>query len=380
LFIATACSTESESTPVPTLPSPTGAAISPTPTLVPPTTTAPPSSTPESDAVEYELPQETVAWLEQMAEEGNFTGSILVAHKDRVLLSDGYSLADRDRGIPNTVQTRYRIGSITKQFTAMGILILETRGNLSVTDSICTYIENCPSTWEEITIHHLLTHTSGLPEAMSPYEYMQVMATPMPPVETIDLLRDLPLDFPPGEGWAYSNNGYIFLGHIIEQASGRPYAEFMHQAIFTPLELNDTGYEQHAENMAIGYKNNYSHTQADFIDLSIPQADGTLYSTVEDLYHWSQALDTEQLLSQANLNEMFAPHASMPNGEMYGYGWMILQQDNRTIVYHPGGMPGFVTGIVRLPEEQITIIVLSNQEDQDTQVFIDILLKKMLGD
>ena len=177
--------------------------------------------------------------LDKLAEQDLFTGSVLLAHQGKVLISQGYGLADREQNIPNTPQTRYRIASMTKQFTAMAILILEAQGKLDVKDPICIYIADCPSTWEAITIHHLLTHTSGIPDYLSLPYYGSSRATPSAPLQTIARFKDLLLNFQPGEKFSYSNSGYIVLGYIIEQVSGQTYQDFLQQSIFTPLNLRD---------------------------------------------------------------------------------------------------------------------------------------------
>ena len=178
--------------------------------------------------------------LNDLTEREAFTGAVLVARNGEVLLRQGYGLADRERNIPNTPQTKYRLGSITKQFTAMAILMLQAQDKLNVQDPICRYISECPITWQDITIHHLLTHTSGIPNLTDFHDYQATKATPSPPEQTIARFKDKPLGFPPGEQWSYSNSGYIVLGHIIEQASGLSYEAFLQQYIFEPLQMKDT--------------------------------------------------------------------------------------------------------------------------------------------
>src|SRR5512136_2574389 len=186
--------------------------------------------------------------LAQMAHDGTFSGSILIAQDGVVFLNKGYGLADRVQGIPNTPQTRFHLGSMTKQFTAMGILILQSQGRLSVQDPICNFIADCPKEWQDITIHHLLTHTSGLSSQLSNQLYRKIEAGtsgPVAPAEQahyLGLSSQWSLDTPPGEQYAYNNFGYILLAHIIEEVSGQSYADFLEQAIFTPLNMRNTGY------------------------------------------------------------------------------------------------------------------------------------------
>jgi CubicO group peptidase (beta-lactamase class C family) len=302
--------------------------------------------------------------LNSLTEREAFTGAVLVAGNGEVLLSQGYGLADRDKNLPNTPQTKYRLGSITKQFTAMAILMLQAQDKLNVQDHICRYISECPVTWQDITIHHLLTHTSGIPNFTDFRDYQATKATPSAPEQTIARFKDKPLEFPPGEQWSYSNSGYIVLGYIIEQASGLPYEAFLQQYIFEPLQMKDTGYDHNDGSLAIGYTGTHGlWREADYIDMTIPYAAGGLYSTVEDLYRWDQALYTEQLVSKDLVNLMFTPHADMPIADLsYGYGWAVGEMNNHRAVGHGGGIEGFATEIRRYIDDKVTIIVLSNRD------------------
>ena len=338
-----------------------------------------PTLDPSRLVIESEAIARVDALLSQMAEGGTFTGSVLVAEKGEVLLSQGYGYADREQKIPNTPQTRFRLASVTKQFTAMAILILQNQGKLDVQDPICNYIADCPAAWKGITIHHLLTHTSGI--TVMPRDYNSIKATHFTPEQLIGHFKDSPLDFQPGEKWSYSNCGYMLLGYIIEQVSGQSYEAVTQQSIFTPLNLSDSGYIHNSSDLAVGYANQYSATPAEFIDSSISYAAGALYSTVEDLYRWDQALYTERLLPQTQLDQMFAPQAIMhpgdPAGAAYGYGWFVMNDQSRLLVYHEGVISGFKTAIARYPDDQITIIVLCNQEDLVDTLY---LIKWMLMD
>lgn len=311
------------------------------------------------------------AWLSQTGEDGTFSGSVLIAEKGQVLLSRGYGLADREQKIPNSPQTRFLLGSVTKQFTAMAILILQSQGKLNVQDPICRYIEDCPGAWEDITIHHLLTHTSGMIVMPGDNSYPE---TPITPRELLERFEDAPLDFQPGERISYSNCGYWVLGTIIEQVSGQSYEAFVQQWIFDPLDMHDSGYDQDARGLADGYVDQNTAAPAAVIDSSFLYSAGALYSTVEDLYRWDQALYTEQLIPRELLDQMFAPRISLypdaVGSVAYGYGWIVLDHLGRQMVGHGGALDGFRSWIFRYPDDRITIILLSNQEDsQDTMLF-----------
>ena len=324
-----------------------------------------PTARPTSDA---QLASKIDSFLAGLAAQDRFSGSVLVAKDGQVVLSKGYNLADREHALPNTPQTAFRIGSLTKQFTAMAILQLQQVGKLDVQDPICDYLQDCPDAWRPITIHHLLTHTSGIPELTALPTFPDFKKRPATPAETIDQFRELPLDFTPGEAWSYSNSGYIVLGAIVEAASGEPYCNFIDRHITQPLQMANTGCEStrpDIDGLAQGYSD--SNTIADFIDMSVPLSGGGLVSTVEDLYLWDQALYTTTLLSQPLLDLLFTPMAPIPANtgtqDGYGYGWIIGDQLNRRRLWHRGGIEGFVSEIDRYPERRDTIIVLANRED-----------------
>jgi CubicO group peptidase (beta-lactamase class C family) len=349
-----------------------------TPLIISPT---PQSSTTQVPTVEIASApaSEIDAYLNTLVHLESFSGSVLVARNGEVLLTKGYGFADREQEISNTPQTKFRLGSITKQFTAMAIIILEAQDKLDVQDPICQYLTVCPEAWETITIHHLLTHTSGIPNFTDFPDYQSTMATPSPPEQTINRFQDEPLDFQPGERWSYSNSGYILLGHIIERVSSQSYEDFLQENIFTPLQMTNTGYDHNQDDLAIGYKSIFS--KADFIDMSIPFAAGGLYSTVEDLYKWDQALYTKQLLPQDYLDRIIAAHVAIPNsdGMSYGYGWMVGVEDSRQIITHGGGIEGFVTSIARYPQDKTVIIVLSNQQYTSMGIIQPELAKKVFN-
>lgn len=379
LLVMAACAPPPASTP--TLPPPTSTIVPPTDTPLPPTATSiPPTLTPTT--IPADVISELDATLAKLGKQGLFSGSVLVGRQGTLLFSQGYGLADREQNLPNTATTRFRLGSITMQFTAMAILILESQNKLNVKDPVCNYLADCPSAWKSITIKHLLTHTSGIHDFTSLTDYRSTRATPSPPEQTIARFKDLPLDFQPGEKWSYSNSGYVVLGYIIEKASGQSYEDFLQQSIFAPLNLHDTGYDHNSNSLAVGYTDQYSNLPADYIDMSIPFAAGALYATVEDLYQWELALSTEQLVPRAYLDEMFAPQATIPDsgGWAYGYGWAIGVERGRPVAQHLGGVEGFATVVTRYPNEQIVIIVLSNQQNKDVGLIQVIISKKIFGD
>src|ERR1044072_950897 len=221
------------------------------------------------------------------ADRGEFMGAVLVAKDGKVVLDRGYGSANLEWQIPNDGDTRFRLGSLTKQFTATAILLLQERGKLTLTDPVKKWIADAPPAWDKITIRHLLTHTSGIPNFTSFDDYQKQKTLPTTLAAVIARFRDKPLDFQPGEKWNYSNSGYLVLTAIVEKASGQPYAAFLAENIFKPLGMADTGYDSHAAvipHRASGYAPGAKGpTNADYIDMSIPQGAGALYSTTHDL-------------------------------------------------------------------------------------------------
>jgi len=278
-----------------------------------------------------------------------------------VLFAKGYGLANVEHGVLNTPQTIFRLGSITKQFTAMAILILQEQGKLSVDDLVSKHVEGGSESWSEITIHHLLSHTSGIPNFTSLPEYRSTMMLPSPPAKTLDRVRNLALEFKAGEKFAYSNSGYVLLGQIIEKVAGTSYEEFLRTSIFEPLDMKHSGYdspEKILPHRAAGYRRaGEKLANAAYLDMTIPHAAGSLYSTAEDLNRWSRALDAGKLISGSSREKMFTPVKGT-----YGYGWVIDQKFGRRCVMHGGGINGFVTHIARFPEEELCVVVLCNNE------------------
>ncbi len=322
-------------------------------------------------SIQSELANELDSRLTIYTQRNEFSGSVFIAYDGTIILEKGYGLADRANDVLNTPQTRFQIASLTKQFTAMSILILQEQGKLNVQDLFCSYYPDCPDAWQGITIHQLLTHTSGIRTFTQIPAYADWGTTPKTPDEIITFFRDEPMVFQPGESWAYSNSGYILLGWLIEDLSGLSYGDFLQTHIFTPLKMDDSGYNPDiVEGMAVGYYDKTSEPAFQGSP-SVGFSCGGIYSTVEDLYLWDQALYTEQLIPQATLDVMFTPYAiafesTVPN---YGYGWIIEEQAGYRVVDHQGATDGFKAFIMRFPDIRITIIILSNQMDVTVGAF-----------
>ena len=300
-------------------------------------------------------------YLNALVRQQRFTGSVLVARDGKVIFSKGYGLANVELDVPNTPQTKFRLGSLTKQFTAAAIMLLQEKGKLSVQDPICKYVDNCPSAWSEVTIHHVLSHTGGIPNFTSFPDYQPKMMMPVTTTDMIARFKDKPLDFKPGEKWTYSNSGYFLLGHIIEKAAGESYESFLQKNIFEPLKLTNTGYDHHGtilKNRATGYSlNKGKMVNSVYLDMTQPYSAGSLYSTVEDLFLWNEALYSGKLLSAKSIEAMITP---VKNDYAYGLG--VQTKSGRKVINHGGGINGFSTFLARYPDEKVTLIVLRNAD------------------
>lgn len=309
--------------------------------------------------------------LQLYHEYGKFNGSVLVADAGKVIYKKGIGLANMEWDIPNAPDTKHRIGSITKQFTAMLILQLAADAKLDLHQPISKYLAEYPQqTGDKITCHHLLSHTSGIPNYTNAPGYLSELSrNAVLPQRFVEDFQDLELEFEPGERFAYSNSGYYLLGLIIEEVSGKSYEEMLKEKIFAPLGMNDTGYDWHSPlipKRAGGYeKGAGGFVNAGFLDMSVAYAAGAMYSTVEDLYKWDRALYTNQLLPEKYMNLFFEP-AIPAFADFYAYGWVIAQEaigtstDSLSIIWHNGGINGFNSHLSRSTDDQSLIVLLNN--------------------
>jgi CubicO group peptidase (beta-lactamase class C family) len=298
-------------------------------------------------------------YMKACVEVNHFSGAVLVSKGGKTLFGKGYGFANIEHQVPNTTRTKFRLGSITKQFTAMAILILQERGKLKVEDPVGKYIDDAPKAWDGVTIHHLLTHTGGVPSYTDDPAYRKKMMMPETVKSMISRFRDKPLDFRPGEKFHYSNSGYFLLGAIIEKVSGGTYEAFLKEVIFDPLGMKDTGYD-HPATVLLGRASGYTLQKdglvnAEYLDMSQPYAAGSLYSTVEDLARWDRALADGKLISKESYAKMYTP---LKNN--YAYGWVVATTKGRKEIQHGGGINGFATEILRYPDQEVSVVVLSN--------------------
>ena len=302
----------------------------------------------------------------------NFSGSILI-------MRDGHTLAERSNGlanvewhIPNTSTTRFHIASLTKQFTAAGILLLAEQGRLRLEDHISQYIENAPEAWKDVTLLQLLTHTSGIVDMTELPPEKQQLTQGGTPAEIAKRFRNQPLDFPPGTQARYSSSGFILLGMVIEKVAGGPYAAFLKKNIFDPLGMHDTGVDNGidvVENLASGYRQQTGKlAHADFIDMRIPFAAGDMYSTTQDLARWDEALFGGKILREESLKRMTTPGM----GD-YGLGLVVKDEHSEPVISHTGSIQGFRADLRYYPGRHMIVVVLSNTESTETLTLSQLL-------
>ena len=310
------------------------------------------------------LAQDNSARMEQVVQSyvanKQFMGSVLVAQDGKVVFSKGYGFANLEWDVPNSPTAKFRLGSVTKQFTAACILLLEERGKLKIDDPVKKYMPDAPAAWDKVTIFNLLTHTSGIPSFTGFPDYASTEAIATTPEKLVARFRDKPLEFQPGEKWNYSNSGYVLLGYPIEKISGQSYSQFVQDNIFTPLGMKDSGYDSNSAiiaHRAAGYApSDKGLINAGYIDMSIPLSAGALYSTTEDLLRWEQGLFGGKLLSVASLQKMTTPFKND-----YAFALAVRDANGHKVIEHGGGIEGFNTQLSYYPDDKLTIVVLANQ-------------------
>jgi CubicO group peptidase (beta-lactamase class C family) len=306
-----------------------------------------------------------------------FAGSVMVALSNQIVFMKGYGLANRELEVANAPNTKFRLASVTKQFTALCILILQEQGKLNVEDSVSKYLPDCPNAWSKIKVRHLLTHTSGIPDYTRLPDYISTVTLPYPPEKMMKSLRDKPLEFEPGERFAYSNSGYVLLGYIVEKASGQSYEQFLRQFIFKPLGMNDSGcdhFETILPHRAASYTPDAdTWVNAAYTDTSIPNGDGALYSTVEDFFRWYQCLREQKLVSAESWKAM-----TTPVKENYGFGIAVVEQFGQKELAHDGRVNGFVASMRWFPASDIFVAAFANTDSAHSGEVADNLAALLL--
>jgi len=290
-------------------------------------------------------------------------GVFLVAKDGKPIYRKAFGNANLELDVAMKPENVFQIGSMTKQFTAMAIMMLEDQGKLKVNDAISKYIPDYPN-GKNITIHHLLTHTSGIKDFTKMKSIMTIAKKDLAPKELVDFFKGEPVDFKPGEQFSYNNSGYVVLGYIIEFVSENTYKDFIETNIFKKLDMNNSRYASDREivkHRAYGYHNRGEYTNKMYVSLSIPYASGSLMSTVDDMLKWQKAINNNVLVSQNTIDKVFTKY-TLNNGEQfnYGYGWHLKDIDDIPTREHGGSIFGFKSMAVYVPSLDIYVIGFSN--------------------
>ncbi|MCA1247594.1 serine hydrolase, partial [Massilia sp. MS-15] len=320
-----------------------------------------------STLVQQDLASRIDAALAPYFSAGMPGATVIVVKDGKTVLRRAYGMADTAQGVPMTPDMALRLGSITKQFTAAAILLLQEEGKLSVSDDITRHLPDYPTRGKRITIEHLLTHTSGIASYTGKPDYVNRMAQDLTVAQMIDSFKNDPLDFEPGSQYRYNNSGYFLLGAIIERISGQPYHAFLDQRIFTPLGMHDTHYEGFGRGkapVAAGHTRGAAgFGAAKPLSMSQPYAAGSLVSTVDDLARWDAAIGAGRLLKPASWQRAFTSYR-LDDGKPtnYGYGWDVSKVQGETAMGHGGGINGFSTHALRFPDQKVYVAVLTNSD------------------
>ncbi|UKM66105.1 beta-lactamase family protein [Flavobacteriaceae bacterium GSB9] len=296
--------------------------------------------------------------------------TVLVMENGKEIIRQGYGLASLELSVRTTPQLIYKIGSLSKQFTAAAILKLEEDGKLSIKDNIQKYLPEYPNKGYNITIENLLNHTSGIPSFTERSDISDIEKTALTPEQIVALFKDEPLNFPPGSKYSYSDSGYTLLGLIIEKTSGLGYESFLVQNIFKPAKLKNTfcdNPEALIPNRTQGYSlDSLGFKPAQFMTMKVPFAAGNIISNVNDLYAWSKSLHSGDIISKSQLSKMFTS-AQLTSGTSTGYGLgsFVKTFANETVYFHDGWIYGFVSSQFYFPESDTFIFVLSNSTSID---------------
>ena len=288
----------------------------------------------------------------------------IVAIDGKIVYHKAFGMANLELDVKMEPDMVLEIGSITKQFTAVSILMLMEQGKLSLDDDITKFVEDYPTHGHKISIHHLLTHTSGIKSYTSMESWTSVWRKDFEPKELIDYFKNEPMDFAPGDEWRYNNSAYFILGYIIEKASGQTYEEFVETNIFEPLGMQSSLYGSNSEiikKRAYGYQKNEKYVNAEYLSLTQPYAAGSLMSTVEDLFIWNRAIRSNKLVKQESI-ELAYKNYELNNGDKinYGYGWGLNEINGSPTIEHSGGIFGYVTNSIYLPNEDVFVAIYSN--------------------
>jgi CubicO group peptidase (beta-lactamase class C family) len=323
-----------------------------------------------SSAQPRDLKTRMDTYLTKLEKAGKFSGAVLVAKGNNIVLRAGYGLANRETRVPFTPETAHHVASISKMMTAFVALRLRDQKRLKLEDRICVHIPDCPAQWRDITIKHLIRHTSGIPdyeEKLGLYSqaYLEFMTQPGATERLLEQARTQPLEFKPGSTFRYSNTAYIVLARLIELVSNVPFNDTVRMLVFEEEGLVHSNFDAPA-NVSVGYTKLWQRIPA--LILEPPAGDAALVSTLDDLFKWSLALDGP------GRREVFTPGLGG-----YGYGWFVDSRFKRKRYVHTGELPGYRTVFVKFPEDRVTIIIFANQDRAPTELMTREITKMVFG-
>ncbi len=338
-----------------------------------------------SVALASDLEQDINALLTAMYPDNAPGVSVILAKGDDILYRQGHGIANMEHDIAISPEMVFRLGSLTKQITAAGIMLLKEEGKLEVDDSINRFFPDYPTHGYTITLRHLMTHTSGIIDFLAVPEFSEIEKEDMTVLELIDFFKNQPMNFAPGSAYSYSNSGYVMLGAVIEQITGQSYEAFIQERILTPLGMHNTyhgSFKRIIPNRVTGYElGEAGYENSPYLSMTIPGAAGALISTVDDLLTWNTALFAGEVVALESLEEMTTPYV-LNNGELsnYGFGLAIQTLRGQAMISHTGGINGFITYAAYLPESDIYVAVLGNTGFQSRVYEANSILAMAIGD
>lgn len=329
----------------------------------------------DSAAQNLNLKQLTAEYDKMLSEQfkpGESGCAALVAKNGQVIYRKAFGMADLELNVPMRPEMVFRIGSITKQFTAIAILQLMEQGKLSLDDDITKFIPDYPTQAYHISIEHLLTHTSGIKSYTNVSDYMKNIRADMKPEEIINSFKNQPMEFAPGTKFNYNNSGFFLLGYIIEKITGKTYQEYLQENFFTPLGMTSSYYGDDTKiimNRASGYQpGKDGPVNSDYVSMTQPYSAGAIQSTVDDLFKWHQAVHSYRLVKKETLDKAFTEYKlASGKGTGYGYGWFLSKLQGSPTIEHGGGINGYLTSSFYLPQEDVFVALFSNNTGKDPE-------------
>jgi CubicO group peptidase (beta-lactamase class C family) len=301
--------------------------------------------------------------------------ALLVARRGQVIRAQGYGLANVELQVPVKPETIFQSGSVGKQFTATAVMMLVEEGKIGLGDPLTKYFPDAPPSWKKVTIRELLSHTAGFTDYPKGFD----MRRDYTEAAQLKIVESIPLAFPPGTSWSYSNLGFLTLGILIHKVTGEFYGDFLQEHIFQPLDMQTTRIISESDivpNRSAGYRLVKGELKnQEWVSPTVnTTADGSLYFSIMDLAKWDAALYTEKLLKRSSLDEMWTVaqlNNGQPNSGHYGFGWFVVTKNGHRVVEHEGAWQGFETQISRYLDDKLTVVVLTNLDDAKPEVFAD---------